>query len=239
MEEVLVCIVVPDVYKRQAVERALDVLEYFASETTERTLKDIGSCLLYTSMEELKRKLHEACTAFDVSDASGFREDFMENVAVCDENSLEEYLENGELSEETIAQLVKSRKVFPCYFGSALKVQGVQEFLDGIGRYTCSTSEDAVKEDGAFGARVYKISRDSQGNRLTHLKIISGCLKVKDTLYGHGGWEEKVNQIRIYSGERFETVQTAKTGMIDVYKRQDISIAASIRMSFGTSFRMS
>lgn len=165
-------------------------------------------------MEELKSKLHEACVAFDVCDS---REDFMENVAVCDDSSLEEYLESGELSEETIAQLVKSRKVFPCYFGSALKVQGVQEFLDGMERYACRMEGDAAQEDRPFGARVYKISRDPQGNRLTHLKIIAGCLKVKDTLYGHDGWEdweEKVNQIRIYSGERFETVQTAETGMI-------------------------
>lgn len=162
-------------------------------------------------MEELKNKLHEGCVAFDASDS---REDFMENVAVCDDSSLEEYLESGELPEETIAQLVKSRKVFPCYFGSALKVQGVREFLDGIEQYACRMEGGTAQKDRPFGARVYKISRDLQGNRLTHLKITSGNLKVKDILCGRDGWEEKVNQIRIYSGERFETIQTADTGMI-------------------------
>lgn len=165
-------------------------------------------------IENLKNKLDEACVDFSDMDSS---EDFMENVAVCDEDSLEEYLEDGELSEDTIVHLVARRKVFPCYFGSALKVQGVQEFLKGIERYACRMYEDVLEEDRPFGARVYKISRDPQGNRLTHLKVTSGCLKVKDTVCGHDGWEdweEKVNQVRIYSGERFETVQTADEGMI-------------------------
>ena len=125
-----------------------------------------------------------------------------------DERLLENFLEEGSIGEKEICQVIAERKVFPCYFGSALKLQGIEEFLRGIETYT------SIPEYGKeFGAKVYKISRDAQGNRLTHLKITGGKLKVKDIISG-GNLEEKINQIRIYSGEKFTTVNEAKRGTI-------------------------
>ena len=161
-------------------------------------------------IENVKHRLDEACVAFDEQD-----EDFFENAVMCDETALEEYLENAELERDTLIRMIAERKIFPCYFGSALKVQGVQEFLDGLQVYTKQKKTDRNVE--AFGAKVYKISRDNQGNRLTHLKITSGVLKTKDVLKGVKGseiWEEKVNQIRIYSGGKFEPVQEVQPGEI-------------------------
>ena len=188
-------------------------------------------------LKELKKKLDASCV--DMED--------QEDIATGDEHALEEYLEEGEVSEDTISQMIVARQIFPCYFGAALKLQGVQELLDGIEKYAgdsnfsgCGQEANLAGQKGsaafvdcgqpgatsenedksgvpAFGARVYKISRDPQGNRLTHMKITSGELKVKSLLKGgqvSEPWEEKVDQIRIYSGEKFETVQQAKTGML-------------------------
>ena len=108
------------------------------------------------------------------------------------------------MAEEEITRLIQERKVFPVYFGSALKLLGVEEFLDGFDRYT-KASEYGEK----FGAKVFKISRDDLGNRLTHMKITGGSLKVKEQLSGMEEdefWEEKINQIRLYSGEKYEPV---------------------------------
>lgn len=161
-------------------------------------------------LAELKDKLDGGCIPFD----EGFSEELYESLATCDEEALEEYLDKGELERETITRMIAERKVFPCYFGSALKIEGVQEFLDGLELYTKMSGNTAgiSRENGEaqFGARVYKISRDNQGNRLTHLKITSGVLRVRDTVSG----QEKINQIRIYSGEKFEAVKEAETGMI-------------------------
>lgn len=160
-------------------------------------------------LEDIKKHLDDGCVPFDKEDD----DEFFESIAVSDENVLESYLENGEVDDETICTLIQKRKVFPCYFGSALKVQGVEEFLAGVARFS------KVKKAGkGFGAKVYKITRDGQGNRLTHLKITGGVLKVKDVLGNEkesdNHWEEKVNQIRVYSGEKFEPVQEATAGMI-------------------------
>ncbi|MEY8508290.1 translation factor GTPase family protein [Lachnospiraceae bacterium 42-17] len=165
-------------------------------------------------LEELKSRLDEGCTAFDVR-----REELWEEASVCDENALEEYLENGSLKQDTIVGLIQDRKVFPCYFGSALKLQGVQEFLDGLKGYTKGIwQEKRGEKEPPFGGRVYKISRDARGERLTHIKLTSGSLRVKDILSqgsnSDGGWEEKVNQIRIYSGEKYETVKEVQAGEI-------------------------
>ena len=179
-------------------------------------------------LEELKNKLDEGCIAFDVihhekswtekTDGDSLGE-FWEELSVCEDSALEEYLENDCLSRETIARLIKERKVFPCYFGSALKIQGVQEFLNGLQIYTEESRQISCGKGAApFGARVYKISRDTQGNRLTHLKVTGGILRVKDMLSqstgGDGGWDEKVNQIRIYSGEKYEAVREVHAGEI-------------------------
>lgn len=137
---------------------------------------------------------------------------FMENMAVCDEALLEAYLENGTLETAAIRRAIAERKIFPVYFGSALKMTGVRELLEGISCYM----EEPVRQE-TFGARVFKISRDEKGNRLTHLKITGGCLKVKQVIGGqnHGNeTEEKVDQIRIYSGAQFRPVSEAWSGMI-------------------------
>lgn len=165
-------------------------------------------------MEELTKRLDEKCINFS---AGLETEEAKENLAVCDEAVLEHYLESGEIQKEEIINLIAKRKVFPCYFGSALKIQGVEEFLKGIETFTkkCAYPEE-------FGARVFKIARDAQGNRLTYLKITGGSLKVKMLLSnekeaGEGKeelWEEKAEQIRIYSGNSFEAVKEAKAGRV-------------------------
>lgn len=164
-------------------------------------------------LSELKEKLDGACTHFgDDQD----RDEFYENLAVCDETLLEDYLENGEISKEDIVKLIVERKVFPCYFGSALKLDGVEEFLQGLETYAVPPVYPET-----FGAKVYKIARDAQGARLTYMKITGGSLKVKSLLTnreqcqdGEEIWEEKADQIRIYSGAKFETVNEAKAGMV-------------------------
>ncbi len=185
-------------------------------------------------LEDLQNRLDEGCIDFtEKSDA------FFDAVAMCEEKAMEEYLESERVEDTTIAEMIGKRKVFPCYFGSALKMEGVQEFMDEMAGYiekneqvknVMVSDERNAMEKGTevFGAKVYKISRDASGSRLTHLKITSGSLKVKDILKGkvqkkdhsdenenvEGTWEEKVNQIRIYSGEKYEMVQEAKSGMV-------------------------
>lgn len=164
-------------------------------------------------LEELKNQLDGSCIAFD--EEAGV---LHEELAVCDEASLEEYLENGVLQEETILRLIADRLVFPCYFGSALKLSGVQEFMEGMERYMRPGAAKPRENEQCFGAKVFKISRDTQGNRLTHLRVTQGSLKVKDVLSSGSdtaeSWEEKVNQIRVYSGEKYETVPEAETGCV-------------------------
>lgn len=165
-------------------------------------------------LAELKEGLDEDIIAFD--DVSG-REDFFESVAMCDEAVLEEYLQTGEITDESIARLIKNRRVYPCYFGSALKMDGVAQLLEGLERYAGrEVGEDTSASE--FGAKVYKITRDPQGSRLTHMKITSGVLRVKDLLRNgaddSGLWEEKVNQIRVYSGEKYETKTQVGAGCI-------------------------
>lgn len=163
-------------------------------------------------MNELKKRLDENCVDFSQTD----RDELNESIAMCSEALLEQYLESGEIEDTQTRNLIRKRNLFPCYFGSALKVTGVDEFMRGIMNYTEVATES---EEAKFGAKVYKISRDDQGNRLTYIKVTSGCLKVKDLLSGRDrrkekNWEEKINQIRIYSGAKFETVNQAERGMI-------------------------
>ena len=151
-------------------------------------------------MEELRKRLDDGCVDF----AGVGTEEFMEHAAMCDEELLDRYLVTGEVEEEAIRDLIRKRKIFPCYFGSALKLTGVEELLDGIGKWA-----DPPQYLEEFGAKVYKISRDDQGNRLTHLKITGGSLKVKSLLNN-----EKVNEIRLYSGQRYDTAAEAEAGTI-------------------------
>ena len=173
--------------------------------------------------EVLKKSLSEGCIDFgdDPETANGghtseAQDSFWDSLAMCDEEAMEEYLESGMVKKDTIVRMIAERKVFPCYYGSALKVQGVQEFLAGLERYI--RTPESVKMKAAFGAKVYKISRDASGSRLTHLKVTSGVLRVKDILMNapdaQEHWEEKVNQIRIYSGEKYEMVQEVQAGTI-------------------------
>lgn len=160
-------------------------------------------------LKELKEKLDDRCVDFgrDVS-----AEVFSEELAMCDEEVLEKYLADGEVCQEDIFRLVAERKVFPCYFGSALQEEGVDAFLEGLKTY----AKPPVYKD-TFGAKVFKISRDAQGNRLTWMKVTGGRLKVKTLLSGgrkEDAWEEKVNQIRLYSGEKYETVNEAEAGCV-------------------------
>ena len=163
-------------------------------------------------LASLQKELSTSCLDFGGEwDAA-----FLENLALCEEEVLEHYLESGEVEEADIVKMVAQRKVFPCYFGSALKEEGVDKFLKGVETYTAER-----KYGDKFAARVFKIARDAQGNRLTYLKVTGGVLKVKMLLKGENRnaeeteiWEEKVDQIRIYSGARYEMVKEAKAGMV-------------------------
>ncbi len=138
-------------------------------------------------------------------------DDFYEQLAVCDEELLEKYLGGISIKDDEVRELIKNRMVFPCYFGSALKMEGVKDFLDII----VSMTEDinGGKEEDIPGAKIFKISKDNKGERLSFAKITDGVIKVKDMI-GTGETEEKINQLRIYSGEKFETVLEAYPGQV-------------------------
>ncbi len=158
-------------------------------------------------LAEINAQLDESVVPFDTGE-----ENACEAAAVYQEEALEEYLETGTLSRARLSLLIRERKIFPCYFGSALHMQGVQELLDGLDRYMSAPAF----EDG-FGARVFKISRDPKGARLTHMKLTGGRLLVRDNVpaAGETGKDaEKVNQIRIYSGEKYTEVPEAYAGQV-------------------------
>ncbi len=192
-------------------------------------------------LAEVQKRLDERCVDFGEDQE---RETFLENLALCRESLMEEYLESGEIADASVRRAIGERELFPCFFGSALKLTGVEEFLEGLRRFWPEESSSAAaggqagvsggssaaagsqtgvsggslvsagkqeRSSGrqAFGARVYKISRDAQGNRLTHLKITSGSLKVK-SLIG----TEKVDQIRIYDGAAFQLADFADAGTV-------------------------
>jgi len=151
-------------------------------------------------LQELKTVLEEGCVNFSAKrDAA-----FYEEAAVCSEDALEEFLETGRLKKETLQELFLERQLFPCFFGSALRLEGVKEFVEQM--------QELIKVPAyseTFGAKVFKIARDEAGNRLTYLKITGGSLKVKAVIEG-----QKVNQIRIYSGEKYEAVNEVEAGSI-------------------------
>ena len=155
---------------------------------------------------EVQNRLDKGCVDFTFAKENS--SEFLEELAVCDEHVLEKYLEQGEVSTADIQEFIRKRQVFPCYFGSALKLQGIQEFLEGLDVYT-----KCPEYGEAFAARVFKISRDEKGNRLTHLKVTGGTLKVKQIVQGKD-WEEKANQIRVYDGAGFSAVNEALAGSV-------------------------
>ena len=136
------------------------------------------------------------------------KDEFYDGLAMCSEDMMEQYLDTGTVPADAIRQSIRQRQVFPCFFGSALKLEGIKELLAGLEEYTTEPPRG-----DEFGARIFKISDDPQGARLTHMKITSGCLKVKDVLHG-SGWAEKADQIRIYSGAKYQTVDQAPAGMV-------------------------
>ena len=185
-------------------------------------------------MEELQRRLSTGCVNFSAAgtDAEIRLSDgiFLENAAMCDESLLEMYLETGTLTADKLAASIQERKIFPCFFGSALKLTGVDTFVKGLSEYMMCPAYPVY-----FGAKVYKIARDEQGNRLTYLKVTGGKLAVKETISGccacskanrqtavegsaaeNAGskWQEKINQIRIYSGAKYELANEAEAGMV-------------------------
>ena len=158
------------------------------------------------ALAELQKRLDERCVAFHGAGILGPDTEnvFYEKLAETDELLLEQFLESGRIQEETIRSQIAERKLFPCYFGSALKVEGVQEFLEGFERYT------KIKSYGTeFGARVFKIARDHQGKRLTYLKVTGGVLRSKQMIL-----EEKTDQLRIYNGAGFVPVNEVRAGMV-------------------------
>ena len=155
-------------------------------------------------MKELKGQLADGCIEF----GQARTDDFYDQLAMCEETMMEDFLETGRIETSQIKRAVMERKVFPCFFGSALKLEGVEQFMQGIVKYAMIPSYP-----DEFGAKVFKITRDEQGNRLTYMKLTGGRLKVRDVLTD-GSWEEKVNQIRIYSGQKFETVNEIEAGSV-------------------------
>ena len=155
-------------------------------------------------MESLRHELGEGCVDF----TPAARDRRMEQLATCREDALEAYLDTGMVPEELVRQLVRQRLVFPCWFGSGLKLEGIDEFLEGLARYVEPSAYPA-----AFSARVFKISHDAQGKRLTHLKVTGGTLRVRDAI-SYGGRQEKAAQLRIYTGGRFRPVDQVPAGGI-------------------------
>ena len=155
-------------------------------------------------MESLRHELGEGCVDF----TPAARDRRMEQLATCREDALEAYLDTGMVPEELVRQLVRQRLVFPCWFGSGLKLEGIDEFLEGLARYVEPPAYPA-----AFSARVFKISHDAQGKRLTHLKVTGGTLWVRDAI-SYGGRQEKAAQLRIYTGGRFRPVDQVPAGGI-------------------------
>lgn len=173
-------------------------------------------------MEHLRKSLDYGCMDFS---QEVMQEDALEEMALLGDR-LEEFLETGSLSEECICEMIAKRSVFPCFFGSALKLDGIEQLLDGLDRYTIQNTP----ETDAFRARVYKITHDEQGKRLTHIKVLSGVLRTRDILCG----DEKVSQIRRYNGEKYEACNETQPGCVyavtgpeETYAGQGIGVGMS------------
>lgn len=177
-----------------------------------------------TILLELKKQLSDGCIDFTELGAGTEEEaqenekssTIMEEIAMEDETVMESFLETGRITDEKIKEMIVQRKIFPCFFGSALRNAGVDTFLQGFDTYTL-----APEYPDGFGMKVFKIARDEAGSRLTYLKVTGGTLKVKSPLsnadhvrFGEEVWEQKVNQIRIYSGTKYELINEADAGMV-------------------------
>lgn len=174
------------------------------------TKMDASSLSEEALMEELREHLSEGCISF----SSKNEEERAEALAMLDEAVLEEYMESGSISDGEIARMITERKLYPCLFGSGLKLDGVETLLDSLEKYTAETPPLP-----GFGAKVYKIARDNHGRRLSYLRITGGELSVRAPvrylpLHAEDALEEKVAEIRIYSGQKYETADSVEAGSV-------------------------
>ena len=176
-------------------------------------------------LNQLKKRFSDGCIDFTgAHDDNAALADVMEDIAMQSETAMELYLESGTIQDETIREMIADRVLFPCFFGSALKMDGIDEFVAGFERYVREPEYDSE-----FGARIYKVSHDVQGNRLTWLKVTGGEFKAKTMLSGtarvgadlgeskiddDGMWHEKADQVRLYSGAKFTTVDSVVAGTV-------------------------
>lgn len=176
-------------------------------------------------LNQLKKRFSDGCIDFTgAHDDNAALADVMEDIAMQSETAMESYLESGTIPDETIREMIADRALFPCFFGSALKMDGIDEFVAGFERYVREPEYDSE-----FGAHVYKVSHDAQGNRLTWLKVTGGEFKAKTMLSGtarvgtdlgeskiddDGMWHEKADQVRVYSGAKFTTVDSVVAGTV-------------------------
>lgn len=176
-------------------------------------------------LDQLKKRFSDGCIDFTgAHDDNAALADVMEDIAMQSEPAMESYLESETISDETIRKMIADRDLFPCFFGSALKMDGIDEFIAGFERYVREPEYDSE-----FGARIYKVSHDAQGNRLTWLKVTGGEFKAKTMLSGtarigidlgeskiddDGMWHEKADQVRVYSGAKFTTVDSVVAGTV-------------------------
>ena len=176
-------------------------------------------------LNQLKKRFSDGCIDFTgAHDDNAALADVMEDIAMQSETAMELYLESGTIQDETIREMIADRVLFPCFFGSSLKMDGIDEFVAGFERYVREPEYDSE-----FGARIYKVSHDAQGNRLTWLKVTGGEFKAKTMLSGtarvgtdlgeskiddDGMWHEKADQVRVYSGAKFTTVDSVVAGTV-------------------------
>lgn len=176
-------------------------------------------------LNQLKKRFSDGCIDFTgAHDDDAALADVMEDIAMQSETAMESYLESGTIPDETIREMIADRALFPCFFGSALKMDGIDEFVAGFERYVREPEYDSE-----FGAHIYKVSHDVQGNRLTWLKVTGGEFKAKTMLSGtarvgtdlgeskiddDGMWHEKADQVRVYSGAKFTTVDSVVAGTV-------------------------
>lgn len=176
-------------------------------------------------LNQLKKRFSDGCIDFTgAHDDDAALADVMEDIAMQSETAMESYLESGTIPDETIREMIADRALFPCFFGSALKMDGIDEFVAGFERYVREPEYDSE-----FGAHIYKVSHDAQGNRLTWLKVTGGEFKAKTMLSGtarvgadlgeskiddDGMWHEKADQVRVYSGAKFTTVDSVVAGTV-------------------------
>lgn len=176
-------------------------------------------------LNQLKKRFSDGCIDFTgAHDDNAALADVMEDIAMQSETAMESYLESETIPDETIREMIADRALFPCFFGSALKMDGIDEFIAGFERYVREPEYDSE-----FGAHIYKVSHDAQGNRLTWLKVTGGEFKAKTMLSGtarvgtdlgeskiddDGMWHEKADQVRVYSGAKFTTVDSVVAGTV-------------------------